>query len=93
MPERSATDPALESLSVLASAGTSERRKAAPGGSDDETAASESDVPRAQTAQEQAQVIDLKRRTKIACFFCLQSAFILNDIFRNVFATIAVAVK
>ena len=87
---------------VLASAGTkrkrkseSGRRKAAARGSEDDTAASESDVPRVQNTQQQAQSIDLKKRTKTACYFCLQSVYFFNEqfFFSNVLATRAVVVK
>ena len=71
---------------VQASSGTkrkrkseSGRRKAAMKGSDDETAASESDVPRVQTTQQQAQTMDLKKRTKTACHFYLQSLSFFNE--------------
>jgi hypothetical protein len=87
---------------VPATAGTkrkrkseSGRRKAAPKGSEDETAASESDVPRVQTNQQQAQANDLKKRTKTACYFCLHQfiCFFNERFFSNVLATRAVVVK
>jgi len=90
---------------VMASAGTKRKRKSesrrgrgAEKGSDDDTAASGSDAPRVQTAQQQT-IVDLKKRTKTVCHFIFRSAF-MNGFFKingfpfsNVLATRVVVVK
>ena len=92
---------------AMASAGTKRKRKSETGrgkgadkGSDDDTAASGSDVPRVQTTQQQQTIVDLKKRTKTVCHLFFQSDFMNGSFnertsffFSNVLAIRVVVVK